>query len=73
MIPLIRPVYQKSFLSFFERGKGFLMILKKRGKTDTLRNLIRGIKHIKNRDIPIALQLRLMYRREAPRNANIKA
>ena len=49
------------------------MILKKRGKTDTLRNLIRGIKHIKNRDIPIALQLRLMYRREAPRNANIKA
>lgn len=73
IIPLIRPVYQKSFLSFFERGKDLLIILKKRGKTDTLRNLIRGIKHIKNSDIAKAVQLRLIYKREAPRNANIKA
>ena len=47
--------------------------MKKRGKTDTLRNLIRGIKHIKNSDIAKAVQLRLIYKREAPRNANIKA
>ena len=49
------------------------MILKNRGRIETLRNLIRGIIQINRNDIPRALQLRLIERSEAPRKTKMKA
>ena len=67
------PVNQNSFLSGLARGNGLPLTLKSRGRTETLRSRITGIRHTSRRDRPRALQLMLIKSREAPRKAKMKA
>lgn len=67
MIPRMRPVYQKNFRYALARGKGLPVSLYMRGRIETLRNLMIGMKSKITKDIPIALHLRCMVRSEAPR------
>ena len=67
MIPLIRPVYQKSFLSARPKGNGLPMILKRRGRMETLRNLIRGMRSRMVSEMPRALHFAWIVSKVAPR------
>ena len=73
IIPLISPVYQKSFLSVFAKGNYLPLILKSRGRMEMLRNLITGISTIKSNASPMALNENVIERTEAPRKAKMKA